>query len=116
MEMHTYTWMIKSSDTLTYLFSTAETVEKARSQILEKLRAIRETTALCKFDSNGTVYEYKSSPLGAKDGVLHLSGMNCATTEELCVESNEDIIMKIVSDAPLHIAPVNSVGFATSSI
>jgi hypothetical protein len=108
--------MIKSSDTLTYLFCTAETVEKARAQILEKLREIRETTTLCKFDSNGTVYEYKSSCLGAKEGVLHLSGINCATTEELCVESNEETIMKIVSDTPLHIAPANSVGFATSSL
>jgi hypothetical protein len=112
-EQKVFVWMhdFKKDKTLSYLFCTAANVSEARTKILEKAKAVKETITECVFNSEGTEYRYKSSSMGAKDGVLHLSAPNSATTEEICYYNLEEILKK----DPVYIAPQDSVGFVTAA-
>lgn len=113
MEEQLFVWMheFKEDKTLSYLFCIATNVSEARTKIIEKAKAVKETITECVFNSEGTEYRYKSSSMGAKDGVLHLSAPNSATTEEICYYNLEEVLKK----DPIYIAPSNSVGFVTAS-
>jgi hypothetical protein len=109
--------MVKIDCTLGYLFAMADNLEEARASILRRMNDIRETTTECSFNGGEAGYEgykctYKSTSLGAKDGILHLTGTECMTTEEFC--EKKETIAKELAKEPLHIAPWDSVGFALS--
>lgn len=115
--MPLFIWMVKIECTLGYLFTMADSVEEARASILKRITDVRETTTECSFKGEEAGFEgynctYKSTSLGAKEGVLHLTGTECMTTEEFCDKHDE--ISKELAKPPLHIAPWDSVGFALS--
>ena len=112
--LKTYVWLYNfdADNTVCYFFANAETVEKAREIIIEKAKLIKDTTNECVFNSEGVEYRYKSTPMGSKDGILHLSAPHCMTTEEVCYRSKE--VEAAVSEEPLFVAPINCAGFVTA--
>ena len=109
-----FVWLhrFKKQNTISYFFTSAESVEKAREKILEKAALIKQTTTDCVFNSEGVEYFYKSSPLGAADGVLHLGAPDSITTEEVCYLYEQ--IKNTLDGAPLFTGPDDSVGFVTA--
>jgi hypothetical protein len=109
-----YVWLhrFKSHETLSYLFTSAESVGEAREKIRAKAMRIKETTTDCVYKNEGTEYYYKSSPLGSQDGVLHLGAPDSMTTEEICYLTLE--ITAALEKDPLFIGPIDSVGFVTA--
>ena len=114
MSLQVYCWLhiFKQHNTITYLFTLAETVEEAREKIIKKSIAIKETTTENVYADQGVEYYYKSSPLGAADGVLHLGSPDSMTTEEVCYLTNE--LRTALAKNPDFVGPADSVGFVTS--
>jgi hypothetical protein len=111
-----YVWMMpmNSCKTLAYITVIAESIEDARAKVLAKVDEVNATTTECKFKGeDGVEYSCSTSTLGSKDGVLHLSGTECLTTEEFCKERK--FIEEELAKEPLHIAPATSVGFCLSN-
>lgn len=109
-----FVWLheFKSQSTISYFIANAETVELARSKILQKVKDIKDTTTDCVYSSEGVDYRYKSSPLGASDGILHLGAPYSMTTEEVCHMDAE--VTNTLSKDPLIISPSDFVGFVTA--
>lgn len=100
--------------TLAYISVLAKSTEEARAKILSKVDQVATTTTECKFKAeDGIEYSCFTTTLGSKDGILHLSGTDCLTTEEFCKERK--FIEEELAKEPLHIAPVASVSFNLSN-
>jgi hypothetical protein len=109
-----YVWLheFKDRGTITYFFTTAESVDEAREKIHAKAMRIKETTKDCEFVKDEIEYLYKSSPLGSQDGILHLGAPDCMTTEEVCYLTTD--ITAALKKEPLFVGPADSVGFVTA--
>ena len=114
MSLQIYCWLhiFKHHNTLTYLFTLANSLEEARERIISKSITIKDTTKDNVYAAEGVEYYYKSSPLGAAEGVLHLGSPDSMTTEEVCYLTNE--LKTVLSKNPDFIGPADSVGFVTA--
>jgi len=109
-----YVWLyeFKGRGTLSYLFTSAESVNEAREKIHAAANRIKETTTDGVFVKDEIEYLYKSSPLGSQDGILHLGAPDCMTTEEVCYLTLD--ITAALEKEPLLVGPMDSVGFVTA--
>ncbi len=108
-----FVWLLRLEETIAYLFTVAASVEDARLAIMAKLKEVKDTTTECVHWSEGVEYRYKSSPLGSSDGVLHLGGPNCMTSEEVCFQ--EKVVLDALKKEPLFVGNANSVGIVTAA-
>ncbi len=111
--MQLFVWMIRTNGTLGYITAVADTVEGARARLLATAQRVRETTTDGTFKEGEMEYTYRSTNLGARDGVLHLTGTECLTTEEFCEQ--QEVVERELAKDPLHVAPVDSCIFALSN-
>lgn len=109
-----YVWLyeFKGRGTISYFFTSAESVESAREKIHAAANRVKETTKDCEFIKDEIEYLYKSSPLGSQDGILHLGAPDCMTTEEICYLTLD--ITAALEKEPLFVGPMDSVGFVTA--